>query len=289
MFELIPGGLGWYPDLPDPRDYAPEFPDVASMLGGLKPLHRLPTSTDWREYCPPISDQQDLPTGAAHAAVTLVQYFERRASGRVVQPSRWFVHQVSRRLSKGTGLGGCDLRTTWKAICRFGIPPEQHCPYGRRQLRREPDAFAYAAAERLTNLRYVRLDGRHRTAEETLHAVKAFLAAGLPAVFGFPVCVWPSQDPDICYPTIYDTIRGGQAAAAVGYDDNRWIRSDKGALLIANSWGAGWGDGGYGWLPYTFVRQRLAVDFWTLLRPEWLASGEFERPIGITSSGETPS
>ena len=37
-------------------------------------------------------------------------------------------------------------------------------------------------------------------------------------------------------------------------------------------------ESGCGWLPYKFVEQRLAVDFWTLLRPSWLASGEFERP-----------
>jgi C1A family cysteine protease len=64
----------------------------------------------------------------------------------------------------------------------------------------------------------------------------------------------------------------------VGYDDKLRIRSDKGALLVRNSWGADWGDGGYGWLPYEYVRQQLAVDFWTLLKPSWLKSGEFESP-----------
>ena len=69
-----------------------------------------------------------------------------------------------------------------------------------------------------------------------------------------------------------------QAAVAVGYDDDRRVRSEKGALMIRVSWGAAWGKRGYGWLPYRYIREQMAADFWTLLKPDWLASGEFERP-----------
>jgi C1A family cysteine protease len=65
---------------------------------------------------------------------------------------------------------------------------------------------------------------------------------------------------------------------AVGFDDAKRIRSWKGALLVRNSWGPGWGDAGYGWLPYAYVDRGLAADFWTLLRLEWLAAGDFNDP-----------
>ena len=61
-----------------------------------------------------------------------------------------------------------------------------------------------------------------------------------------------------------DRIRGGLAVTAVGYDDKRRIRSDKGALLVRNSWGSDWGEQGYGWLPYAYIRERLATDIWTI-------------------------
>lgn len=48
--------------------------------------------------------------------------------------------------------------------------------------------------------------------------------------------------------------------------------------LISPFWGEAWGESGYGWLPYAYVTAGLAIDFWTLVWPEWLASGEFQRP-----------
>jgi len=69
--------------------------------------------------------------------------------------------------------------------------------------------------------------------------------------------------------------------AAVGFDDKVKIknticdRETKGALLIRNSWGTGWGDEGYGWLPYDYVLRGLGRDWWSLLKSEWIDTGKF--------------
>ena len=123
----------------------------------------------------------------------------------------------------------------------------------------------------------MRLDGRQTAGNDTLQAVKAFLAAGFPCTCGFPVPDSLTHEADIPYRPTFDAIVGGQAVVVVGYDD-RWLRGSRGALLVRSSWGSQWGEAGYGWLPYAYVEENLAIDFWTLVHPAWIASGEFDAP-----------
>ena len=71
-------------------------------------------------------------------------------------------------------------------------------------------------------------------------------------------------------------MHGKVFGGGVGYDDDRKFGTEKGALQIRNSWGTGWGEDGYGWLPYKYVTEGLAVDFWSLFRNEYVDTGNFE-------------
>jgi C1A family cysteine protease len=104
-------------------------------------------------------------------------------------------------------------------------------------------------------------------------------------MFGFTVYDSISQAArtgKIPFPSITDRRAGGHAVAAVGHDDAMEIRhangsSTKGALIIRNSWGIRWGDRGYGYLPYDYVLKRLAVDWWVLVKAEWLDLAPYEQ------------
>lgn len=51
--------------------------------------------------------------------------------------------------------------------------------------------------------------------------------------------------------------------------------STKGAL-IRNSWETSWGNHGYDWLPYEYVLSERAMDWWSILKSEWVDTGEFK-------------
>jgi C1A family cysteine protease len=281
MPRFIPPGLGWQRDLPDPRDYFPGHERVRPLLADLKrdrPPHAArPDKIDWRAYFPPVECQLGLASCAAHACVALVEYFERRASGKAVEGSRLFLHQTARLLNRGAG-DGAPLRQTLKALARFGLPPEEHWPYEARRLDEPPGPHLFSFAAAYASLLYLRLDRGPSGPDPALGRVKSFLAAGFPVAFGFTVFNSLSREALVPFPTCYDSARGGQAVVALGYNDKLRVRSEKGALLIRNSWGAEWGEEGHGWLPYRYVEQQLAADFWTLLRPDWLGSDEFFQP-----------
>jgi hypothetical protein len=52
------------------------------------------------------------------------------------------------------------------------------------------------------------------------------------------------------YDEVYGTSAGGHALCLIGYDDNM---GENGAFKFINSWGTGWGLGGYGWISYELM------------------------------------
>jgi len=298
---VIPA-MGWLPDYPDIRDVTFQSERVPSKLQALgQPSVKqmlakvgattsapaaLPTSVDLRPWCSPIEDQKTIGSCTAHAGVGLVEYFERRAFGKHLDASRLFLYKVTRNLLKWTGDTGAFLRSTMYALTLFGVPPEEYYPYNIADLDKEPSAFCYAFAQSYQAISYYRLDPPGTTRSNLLTQIKTYLANGLPSMFGFTVYSSISQantnGGKIPYPTPGERVLGGHAIDAVGYDDNLKIKNTNpggiettGALLIRNSWGTAWGSAGYGWLPYKYVLDGLATDWWSLIKSEWVDTGQF--------------
>ena len=119
-------------------------------------------------------------------------------------------------------------------------------------------------------------------ASDFLDTVKSLLTNGYVVVFGTYIHSWQ-------FTTISDDLlteednafvgkpvgywlngsSGGHAMTIVGYNDHLWVdingngtvdSGEKGALRIANSWGAGWKDGGFAWFAYDAINSPSAVD-----------------------------
>jgi len=286
---IVKQGLGWLPDYPDFRDYSVEEKSIKKMLtptGVVKAAApALPVATDLRPWFSPVEDQQSIGSCTANAGVGMVEYFERKAFGKHIDASRLFLYKVTRNMLHWTGDTGAFLRSTMGAMVLFGIPPEEYWPYVIADYEKEPTPFCYAYAQNYQTISYYRLDPPGVTKPALLSQIKTNLGAGLPSMFGFTVYNSISQAKTtgkIPYPTKGEKIAGGHAVVAVGYDDNMKIQNlnagsteTKGALLIRNSWGTGWGDSGYGWLPYNYILKGLAVDWWSIVKQEWVDTKEF--------------
>ncbi len=288
--------MGWVRDIPDFRDYTIDREDknvgdkysINIMLGDVGALETkasLPPKVDLRKWCSAIEDQEDIGSCTAQAAVGLVEYFENKAFGKHLDASRLFLYKVTRNLLHWTGDTGAYLRTTMGALVLFGVPPEEYWPYVTADYDIEPPAFNYSYAQNYQAIRYYRLDPFRIKSDALLKRIKTNLAAQLPAMFGFSVYSSYTQalkSGKIPFPTTGENKVGGHAVCAVGYDDSMKINNSnpnsketKGALLIRNSWGTDWGEDGYGWLPYKYVLEGLAVDWWSLLKSEWIETGKF--------------
>jgi C1A family cysteine protease len=197
-----------------------------------------------------------------------------------------FLYKIERNLLGQSGDAGAFLRTGMQALRAFGVPPATSWPYLPDLLDVEPQQFHYAYAANYKATHYFRLNSGADD-ETVLARVKSALSGSVPAMFGLALfsSIGSAVNGEIPMPGSADTKVALHALVAVGYDDEKTIAHadpstgrtsiSGGALRVRNSWGTAWGDGGYGWLPYDYVRAGLTSDWWCLLRADYLDTGDF--------------
>jgi hypothetical protein len=233
----------------------------------------LPKFVDLRQHMTAVENQGELGSCTANAIAGAYEYLAKRMTGQSYDISRLFIYYLARKFD------GCEhedsgstLRLGMKVLAKYGACSEATWPYNIDVFRDQPHDEAFQeAAEHLID-EYDRID-------VDLHAMKVCLAEGYPFVFGSDIF---SSFEELDHrghanlPLPSEENLGGHAMLACGYSDKDQV------FLVRNSWGTGWGDRGYCYMPYEYLTNTdLTGDCWTLRRANNL---DFSQ--GIDSSYE---
>ena len=240
----------WLRDKPDARDH----------LFSAAPV-TLPVSIDLRQYCSAIEDQGQLGSCTGNAIAGIIELMQRKQNptrGRDV--SRLFIYYEERVLIGTVNSdSGAYIRDGIKVVNKKGAPLENLWPYVISRFRTKPTNAAYNDALKRKATAYQRVTN--------FTGVKTALSQGYPVVMGFDV--YESFESNAVantgmmpYPNINtEQYLGGHAVAIVGYNDNL----NGGRFICRNSWGTGWGDRGYFYMPYQVVQNiNMSSDFWVI-------------------------
>ena len=243
--------FGWVPDLPDQRDFLYAAP-VENMAA-------LPTSVDLRPQCPKtVYDQGQLGSCTANAIAGALEFDRLKEGLPDFVPSRLFIYYNERVMEGTVGTdSGAQIRDGIKSVGSIGAPPETDWPYNIAEFAVKPSPKAYQDAPLDKAVQYQRV-------ARVLAQMKGCLASGYPFVYGFTVYT-SFESPQVEHtgivpmPAAGEKVLGGHAVLAVGYEDGLQ------RFIVRNSWGPGWGMGGYFTVPYAYLTDSsLSDDFWTI-------------------------
>lgn len=213
----------------------------------------LKETVDLREWDSAIEEQSHLGSCSGQAAVgayELLMYAEKKYR---LELSRLFVYYNSRMVGGDvTQDEGAYLRDVIKALKEYGVCAEVLWPYRIDQFDVKPDANSYEDGKKRTIKNYYRLID--------INDILDALNNNYPIIFGMLVYDsfdYLNRDRDyiVELPGKTESPVGAHAMCLVGYDRSRRL------LLARNSFGEDWGDQGYCWIPFDYVKSEF-IDMW---------------------------
>jgi C1A family cysteine protease len=232
------------PSLPDDRDYIYRSSETKIIREYV----------DLREWDTIVESQNSLSSCSSNA---LTNAYEMMVN---IEYPEYFTHlsrlfiYYNARLEYGIleEDEGMYLRDGLKSIAKFGICSEELWPYDVEKFNVRPTDECYKDAKKRKILKYQKLISTYYITE--------VLNYNKPVVFGMEIydsfMDLNERISTVSFPSRKEKSLGGHAMCMVGYD------LEKRLFLAKNSFGSNWGDNGYCWIPFDYVRQE-GYDIWT--------------------------
>jgi C1A family cysteine protease len=214
----------------------------------------LPERVDHSDLLPPIFDQGPAGTCVACAAGYYDKTFQEGLEHRwpladpVHQFSPSFIYSQRRNRS---GDHGMTIREAMKIVKDMGVCSLEAMPYVLERLDQPPTPAQLKAALPYRSKSYARLGS---IGEMETYLLGNCFIAGVMVHEGF----MDAPGGMIPMPTPRSDYLGGHAVCVIGYDRRNHM------FKFVNSWGAQWGDRGFGHIGYATL-QALLMDAWGMV------------------------
>ena len=215
-----------------------------------------PPSVDHSADMPPVGSQGSLPSCTSWAFAyyykTYQEWLER--GWDVNDTAHQFSPTFLYNMANAGGNIGSYYTDNMRLLVDFGCATFADCPNSANPVPWPSEtAYVRALPFRCQEACYISCGS-----DPGIVALKQHIADGDNAVL--PINVWGNFDDINSYDTCYCSVdrtgtnRGGHYITFVGYDDDRPTHDGPGAFRLVNSWGTGWGNGGYAWMSYAAVK-----------------------------------
>jgi len=244
-------------------------------------MPNFPEAVDLSTYgwFPPIGDQGEQGSCVSWAAVYYCQgALQRKDRG-------WFGGASSNLLSPAFSYnqlrandGGANFSDHMRFLTRVGACPLNAMPYDEDDENTQPDTNAF---RRATEARTLGWSWFVVTNDTQLYLIKQHLAAtnivvtAMNVYENFIFCSTNGVATTSSYGAVgananvmtgqSGSYQGGHGITIVGYDDRKRYGpggGEEGAFKIANSWGTNWGNAGYFWVSYEYLKTQGTNHQW---------------------------
>ncbi len=246
MKTINGNALGCYKSPKDKRDFI-----VKSFFD---PALTIPEEYDLTPLMTPVKSQGNEGACTGFAGVACKEYFDSIEYKKVMNLSERFLYEYAKQLSGHSE--GSTIRATITIMKKMGTCEEKYWPYIPNDPD-EPSPLATKNAEKYrikTYAKVLNIDDLKRALIQFgpliagIYVYKSIRKTGKDGVVPTPNYLWPSNWRPI----------GGHAICVVGYSDKKKL------VKFKNSWGESWGDKGYGYLSYEYIRNSM-IDCYSMV------------------------
>lgn len=223
------------PDPEDPRDY--QLAEIQKPLTEAE----LPIEFDLRDQMTPVG-RQNWGTCTCWAACAIAEFWNSKEHQTIIDLSEKFVYHNMKKISGLWSMQGDFLVNALKSICQYGAPEAKDYPDIResswnKYVKTEPSNEIYQKAEKYKGKTYWTVGRTLQEIKSAIYQNKCPVNVGMR---WYPSFYKIKKDGKLPLPS--GKTYGGHAVSCVG-----WTR---GKLWFKNSWGLGFGDRGYFYVPF---------------------------------------